>query len=241
MGGDARVSKASEKVASRNPAPVTHQPVEEPPFSRNLVTLSAPLSPGAEAVRALRTHVLGQHVQAGRRAIAMCGPSVGVGCTFVAANLAVAIAQVGIKTLLIDGDLRAPGINGLIKPTLSDAAGLGRCLAEPGSRVGEFIDDDVLPNLSIMYAGPPAENAQELLAREWFERVMSHCMRDYDFTIIDTPPANTYSDSRRIGNVAGYALVVARRNTSLVADVKTLVEQLIDDDVQVIGTIMNAD
>jgi Mrp family chromosome partitioning ATPase len=240
MGGDTGVRKPNEKAAKGAPAPEPHQPVEEPPFSRNLVTLSAPLSAGAEAVRALRTHVLGQHVQAGRRAIAMCGPAVGVGCTFVAANLAVAIAQVGIKTLLIDGDLRAPGINKLIKPTSSDAAGLGRCLAEPGSRVGEFIDDDVLPNLSIMYAGPPAENAQELLAREWFERVMSHCMRDYDFTI-DTPPANTYSDSRRIGNVAGYALVVARRNTSLVADVKTLVEQLIDDDVQVIGTIMNAD
>jgi capsular exopolysaccharide synthesis family protein len=233
------VSNAALKSEWKHPERETAQ--DAPAYSPMLVTLSAPLSAGAEAVRALRTHVLGQHVQAGRRAIAICAPSVGVGCSFVAANLAVAIAQVGVKTLLIDGDLRAPTIDQFVRPTTSEVRGLGLCLSEPGSRVGEFIEEDVLPNLSVMYAGAAAANAQELLAREWFERVMNHCMRDYDFTIIDTPPANTFSDARRIGNVAGYGLVVARRNTSLVADVKTLVEQLIDDQVQVIGTIMNAD
>jgi protein-tyrosine kinase len=209
--------------------------------SPRLVTLSAPISSGAESIRALRTHVLGQHLHAGRRALAICAPSVDVGCTFVAANLAVAIAQIGVKTLLIDADLRTPAIQQLVQPTATTSGGLTACLTEAGSRIGDFIDDDVLPNLSVMYAGAAAAHAQELLARDWFEDVMNHCMRDHEFTIIDTPPANTYADVRRISHVAGYSLVVARRNKSLVADVRTLVEQLLDDHVRVIGTLMNAD
>lgn len=205
----------------------------------NLVTLSDPLSPGAEAIRALRTHVLTQHIQAGRRGLAVCAASVDVGCTFVAANLAVALAQIGLKTLLIDGDLRAPGVHKLIPPK-SNTLGLAGCLAAKTGRAGDFVEADVLPNLSVLYAGEGALNAQELLARERFETVVNQCLRDYDVTIVDTPPANTSADARRISNLIGYALVVARRNKSLVSDVKTLVEQLVDDHATVIGTVMNA-
>jgi len=214
---------------------------KSPTLSPSLVTLNAPMSAAAEAIRALRTHVLGQHVQLGRRALTVCAPSLGVGCTFVAANLAVAVAQVGVKTLLIDGDLRTPQVDRFLSPAVATSGGLAACLAEPGSRVGDFIDDEVLPNLSVMYAGSASGNAQELLARDWFGDVMNHCMRDYDFAVVDTPPANICADARRISNVVGYSLVVARRNKSLVADVRTLVEQLIDDHVRVIGTLMNAD
>jgi protein-tyrosine kinase len=209
-------------------------------FSPNLVTLANPLSAGAEAVKAVRTHILSQHVNAGRRALAICAPSIGVGCSFVAANLAVAMAQVGLKTLLIDGDMRAPSIDKFIIPS-APPQGLAACLATPGVRVGDFIDEDLLPNLSVLFAGPAAHNAQELLTRDWFEDVMNLCLREYDLTIIDTPPANTCADARRISDVAGYSLLVARRNKSLVADLKILVDQLMDDEVTVIGALMNAD
>jgi len=214
-------------------------------FSQDLVTLSEPLSASAEAIRALRTHVLAQHIHAGRRALAICGPSEGVGCTFVAANLAVALAQVGINTLLVDGDLRNPAMGELFRrqDSETDAAasrGLSGCLASPGSRVGDFLEVDVLPNMSLLRAGPPTGNAAELLATEWFERVMNFCLRDHDITIFDTPPANLYADARRISTVAGYSLIVARRNRSLVADVRALANQITSDHGAVIGTVMNA-
>jgi protein-tyrosine kinase len=209
-------------------------------LSPELLTLSAPLGPGSEAIRAMRTHIITQHVNAGRRALAIAAPTVDVGCTFVAANLAVALAQVGVKTLLIDADLRSPAIDKFI-PSPNSTHGLSECLAAPGGHPGDFIDEERLPNLSVFYAGAPAENAQERLTREWFSDVMHHCMREYDFTVVDTPPANTSADVRRIGNIVGYGLVVARRNRTVVADVKTLVEQLIDDHVRVIGTLLNAD
>jgi protein-tyrosine kinase len=233
----ARMSPATSRLPGGQQGWSEREPAE---LSQSLATLTAPLSSAAEAIRALRTHVLAQHIHQGRRALAVCGPNSDVGCTFVAANLAVALAQVGISTLLVDGDLRSPMIDQMIKPR-SQQEGLRACLSSPGSRVGDYIDFDVLPNLSVLYAGVGSANAQELLARDWFGDVMNFCMRDFEATIIDTPPANSFADSRRISHVVGYSLVVARRNKSLVSDVKTLVEQLIDDRVHVVGTVLNAD
>lgn len=235
--------KAAQAAKPQTPAverPLNSASEPARALSPLLVTLSAPLSPGAEAIRALRSHVLTQHIQAGRRGLAICAPGQDVGCTFVAVNLSVALAQVGLKTLLIDANLRSPTVHKLIPPR-GNGEGLAECLASHDNLVGDFIEADVFPNLSLLHAGHVSTGSHELLAREWFADVVNQCLRDYDVTIVDTPPANTSADARRIGSILGYALVVARRNKSLVADVKTLVEQLIDDHTAVIGTVMNAD
>jgi protein-tyrosine kinase len=58
-------------------------------------------------------------------------------------------------------------------------------------------------------------------------------------TIVDTPPANSSSDVRRISTVLGYSLIVAGSNRSYVNDVKTLAAQLRSDHAKVIGTVLN--
>jgi protein-tyrosine kinase len=211
----------------------------EASFAPELVTLLNPLSASAESIRAVRTHILTQHVQPGRRALAICATSSGAGCTFLAANLAIALAQAGLQVLLIDADLREPAIAEMIRPA-APLEGLAECLVHPDFQVSDYVQPNVLPGLSILYAGQPALNAQELLSTERFERTLNACQRDYDITIIDTPPANSFSDVRRIAAVAGYALIVARRNKSLVPDVKVLVDQLVSDNAVVIGTVLNA-
>lgn len=207
-------------------------------LSADIITLSEPQGARAEAIRALRTHIIAQHVHGGRRALAVCAPSAGVGCTFVAVNLAAALAQVGIKTLLIDADLRNPAIDDFIPPSRA-ALGLQQCLATPDVSFIEAIEAEVLPNLSIMHAGGAASNPQELLAGDRFQQLMDVCLRDFDMTILDTPPANSCADARRISNVVGYSLVVARRDKSLIDDVKTLVGELQGDHASVVGTVLN--
>ena len=70
---------------------------------------------------------------------------------------------------------------------------------------------------------------------------MHVCLRQFDVTVIDTPPANSSSDARLIGSVAGYSLIVARRDKSFVSDIKTLSDQLKSDGVRVIGSVLNDD
>jgi protein-tyrosine kinase len=207
-------------------------------FSESLVTLSQPFQAPAESIRALRTHVMAQHVNEGRRALAMCAASRGVGCTFMAANLAVALSQIGVKTLLLDADLRSPSLEYLIRPP-APVEGLRQALAAPEHNFGDYVQIDVLPSLSVMFSGGPAAQPQELLASEHFTALMDFCLREFDATIVDTPPANSCSDARRVSTVVGYSLIVARRHRSLVEDVKTLASQLQGDHARIVGTVLN--
>lgn len=205
-------------------------------FSSSLVTLTRPTSPEAEAIRGLRSHIVTQHLNTGRRALAVCGASAGIGTTFTAANLAVALSQIGVNTLLVDANLREPGLERLIRPQ-QPPVGLVRKLAEDTS-YDEFVDARVLPNLSVIYAGSPAANSMELLASDRFKGLMDFCLRNFEATIVDTPPSNRSHGAKQISSVIGYSLIVAGRGKTFVKDVKTLAHQLTSDGVRVVGSVL---
>jgi len=186
----------------------------------------------------MRTHIMARHVEDGRRGLSMCAPTQGVGCTFMATNLAVSLAQIGVKTLLIDGDLRAPSVQRFIEPTVA-TEGLIQSLVVTDQHPYDMIHPEVLPNLSVLFSGGVAENAQELLGGERFKDLIDRCLRDFEFTIVDTPPINVCADARRISTVVGYGLIVARRHVTYFTDVGVLAAQLQEDGVKVVGTVLN--
>jgi protein-tyrosine kinase len=192
----------------------------------------------AESIGALRTHLLAQHLRDRRRSLAVCAPAAGVGCTYIAVNLACSMAMAGVKTLLIDANLRAPGVQRLIRPSVT-GPGLTDCLTDDTAPLGDAIHDNVLPNLSVLYAGAASDNPQELLAGATFKALVDTCLRDFDLTIIDTSAGNLGADTRRVAAVARYALIVARRDVSFVSDIKLLAGEIETDRAQVIGTFLN--
>lgn len=214
-------------------APITFSPLLD-----SFPVLRAVQDGQAECFRALRTNLVARHIEAGRRALAVCAVASNVGCTYIASNLAVALSQIGLKTLLIDANLRAPSVHEVLRPS-ETVAGLHQCLATSSHRYGEFIQDDVLPNLSVMFSGGVPNNPQELLAADGFVDLISFCLRDYEMTLIDTPPASRCSDAIRVGSIAGYSLIVARQHHTLVNDVKTLVAELESNRAKVVGTVLN--
>lgn len=204
---------------------------------KSMVTVSETSSRTAEAIRALRTHVMARHVNQGHRALAVCAPSRGAGCTFVATNLAVALSQIGVNTLLLDSDLRSPGVARAFGYK-SQRADLRTALSSPVN-FNDCLERNVMPGLSVLFSDGPAANAQELLASGRFKSLMDFCLREFDATIVDTAPANRYSDARRVSTVVGYSLIVARRNKSHISDVKVLADHLRGDHATVIGTVLN--
>ena len=207
-------------------------------LSSDLHILSEPTGIRAESIRVLRTHLIAQHLRDGRRSLAICSPAPQSGASYVAANLAVALAQTGVKTLLIDANLRRPGQQHFFTPR-QDVQGLLQCLTDPNLSLGDVILDDIQPSLSLLYTGGESASAQELLAGAGFKSLIDSCVRDYDLTIVDSPAANTSADARRIAAVLRYALVVAYRNHSYVKDIRTLVGELSSDRVRVVGTYLN--
>jgi protein-tyrosine kinase len=207
-------------------------------LSPDLVTMTDHRPQEAEAIRTVRTHIIARHLRDGRRGLAVCAPGKGSGCSFTAVNLAVSLAQVGVATLLIDGDLRGPQLQQFIRP-LGEASGLKQCLTSNDKDATDFIRPEVIPNLSLLYSGGVAPDAQELLGGAAFHKLIERCLRDFEFTIIDTPPANSCADALRISSMIGYTLIVAKGNVTRARDVTELASQLQEDGARVVGTVLN--
>jgi protein-tyrosine kinase len=228
------------------PAVTNLSPIEPPSseapasyvFRSDLVTLHDRRLAEAEAIRTVRTHVIARHLDEGRRGLTVCAPAAASGCSFTATNLAVALSQVGVATLLIDGDMRKPSVESRIQPS-SPPQGLRHYLASPDRPIGDFIHTDVLPHLSVMYAGGATEQAQELLGGDSFRDLIDRCLRDFEFTIVDTPPANDSADSLRAVSVVGYALIVARTNVTMLKDLTVLSRQIQENGGRVVGSVVN--
>ena len=231
---EADVAEARQAIEGR----LAHSLHPSHAVSDELVVISDPASPRAESLRLLRTQVIAQHVGAGRRAFAVTGATDGSGATYIAANLAAALSQVGIKTLLVDANLRNPRLDSVfgIDP---NGPGLSSYLTLDVNRPERVIYPNVLPGLSIVPAGPPVARPQELLSGARFRTGVDILLRQFDVALFDTPATNENADALTVAGVLGYGLIVARRDHSFVKDVETLAAQLAAARATVIGSVLN--
>lgn len=215
-------------------------PAGSPPFrlSRSLSVLSEPGSVQAEEIGALRTHLLANHLRERRRSLLISSASPDVGSTHVTASIGLALAMAGVRTLIIDANMRDPSLESLIRPE-TPVIGLRQCLEDDVSLLGTAICKDVIPGLSVLYAGGIAASPQELLSGANFKTLVTDCLRDFDLVVVDTPASNRCADAQIIATILRYAMVVARRNVSFLSDIKLLVRQLEGSGATVIGTFLN--
>jgi capsular exopolysaccharide synthesis family protein len=206
--------------------------------SNELVVITEPNTVRSEAIRLLRTQIIAQHLKIGRRGIAVVAPVEGVGCTFIAANLAASLSQVGVKTLIVDCNMRSPRVDQVfgLDP---NSPGLSSFLTVQVARPERVVHANVLPNLSVITAGPPVMLPQELLSSTRFRDGVNTLLREFDLVLFDTPPANSSADALTVGGVVGYAMMVARRDQSYFRDVSTLVTQLQSTRCAIIGSVLN--
>ena len=214
------------------------QRTERRAVSDELVVLSDPVSAKAESIRLLRTQIIAQHIKVGRRAVAFVAPVDGVGCSYLVANVAAALSQVGTKTLLVDGNLRSPRLDQIFG-LAANGPGLSSFLTLKAARPERVVHANVLPNLSVITAGPPVARPQELLSSTRFRDGMNTLLREYDIALFDTPAANSCADALTISGVIGYAVIIARRNRTFVADVATLSQQLVAARSSVLGSVLS--
>jgi len=207
-------------------------------FSAELVVACAPTHPCAEEIRTLRTQMMVRwhNERNERRCIAIVSPGSGDGRSYLAGNLAVAFAQAGDRTLLIDADLRRPRQHGIFK--LSNRVGLSTLLAGRGDH-GGALPAPGFGALSILPAGPQPPNPQELLLRPALGSLIERVLPAFDVVLIDTPAAASSADAQGIALRAGAALVVARKDSTRVDDIIGLAGRLRDSGTAVLGTVYN--
>lgn len=206
--------------------------------SQELVAAYQPFSRQVEELRALRSQLMLRWFtgEAGHRALAVAGTGRGEGRSYVAANLAVVFSQLGERTLLVDADLRHPRQHALFR--LDDKSGLSSWLA--GRAQSEAIQSvPGLAGLSVLTAGAVPPNPQELLGRTQFAELLAQVGHDYDVILMDTPAIETGADVQTIAARAGAALLVARKDHSLLPALQGLASALSDSGAAVVGAVMN--
>jgi protein-tyrosine kinase len=205
---------------------------------RELAMLVRPFSRQAEAVRALRNR-LGRDGAAGAealRVLAVVSADRGDGKTFLAANLAVALAQRGGRTVLVDADLRGPRQHEVFD--LDPGTGLAGMLsgrADPHAiRAVHGVG-----GLFVLPAGQVPPNPLELVERADFARLIALLKARFDHVIVDTPAARYGADALAIADRCGAALLLARRHASALAAVQALAGTLAEGPVRVAGLVVN--
>jgi len=208
-------------------------------ISDELVIAADPFNPRAEELRGLRTQLMIRWSKAGvkHRVLAIVSPGSGEGRSYVAANLAVAFAQLGERTLLIDADLRKPRQHRIFN--IADRVGLSSVLSGRAGRdavqpVSEF------GSLALLPAGAPPPNPLELLSRTALADLLKAARPDFDVVIFDTPPAKLYGDAQSVAFQAGSAIVLARREHTRLEDSNGVIRDLSLAGALVAGTVLNA-
>jgi protein-tyrosine kinase len=213
-------------------------PQERRMLGDELVVLNEPFGPRAEYFRALRSQVLMRLFSdvGNKPCVAVISAEEGDGKTYCAANLALSLAQLGGRTLLIDADMRSPRIHEVFK--LDNRSGLSGVLSGRADK-GVIQTVDGVGSLFVLPVGTTPPNPLELVERPAFNLLMHELRGKFDHVIVDTPAARLGSDASVIAARCGSAVVVARRHATRMTPLQELVAGFDGSSVRVAGVVVN--
>jgi exopolysaccharide/PEP-CTERM locus tyrosine autokinase len=211
---------------------------EENPISKYLITFLNPHSFEAEQFKILRTHIFFPLSGKIPRIIAVTSSVPGEGKSFVSANLAVSIAkEIDRHVLLIDCDLRKPKIHKYFG-FKNNLPGLSEHLSQK-TELSSLLLKTKVNKLTILPAGPPAENPSELLSSEHMASMLKEVSQRYSdrLVILDTTPVTITAESVTLTRYVDGVLLVVRHGYTLKSHLKDLVKMI--DHEKIIGTVLN--
>lgn len=205
-------------------------------LSKDLVIVHKPFSVQAEAIRNIRTQLLLSGSVDSDPCISITSAQRGDGRSYFAANLAVALAQLGKKTLLIDMDLRRPRQCQIFN--IPNKYGLSMLLK--GSQNESIVlQMEGIPMLSVLPAGPTPPNPLELLSSDRMEKLIAEYRRNYDYIVLDTAAGSEHSDAELISKMAGTAVVLVRQNNTKFDLAKEHTDKIRNLNIKIAGCVVN--
>ncbi len=205
-----------------------------------LVAQHLPKSQMSEAFRALRTALLLSRPDHPPQVILVTSALPREGKTTAAANLAVTLAQLGDKTVLVDADLRKPGIGRLLNLGTGKYAGLSSYLAGVSTLDLVTVPHPAIPNLAAIPTGPLPPNPADLLSSHKLTEAIAELRKKFKFVVIDSPPIMAATDAVILSVQAdGVLLVVRSGETPKEAFTRTR-DLLVSVNCHLLGVVLNA-
>jgi succinoglycan biosynthesis transport protein ExoP len=205
-----------------------------------LVAQHLPKSQMSEAFRALRTSILLSQADHPPQVILVTSALPREGKTTAAANLAVTLAQLGDSTVLVDADLRKPGVGRLLNLGGGKYAGLSSYLAGVSSLDLVTVPHPAIPNLAAIPTGPLPPNPADLLSSHKLADAIAELRKKFKFIVIDSPPIMAATDAVILSvQTDGVLLVVRSGETPKEAFTRTR-DLLNSVKCRILGVVLNA-
>ena len=203
-----------------------------------LVTYERPKSEGAEAYRALRTSILLSSFGAPPKVILVTSAMPQEGKTTISANTALVLAQRGSRVLLVDADLRRPGVDKVFG--LRPQVGLSTLISGSSKAEDAILPCPEVPSLWILPAGPIPPQPAELLGSTVMKDHIARWRNEFDHVIIDTPPCLSVTDAVLLSPEADRVILVARSGQTTRPALRRACDLLLQVNARVMGIVLNA-
>ncbi len=229
----------------------TQTPPASSKLDPRLTALFQPDSVQAEAIRSLRSELMLRYFTASgavgqtnpatnqpdlaRRALAIVSAENAAGTALLTANLAISFAQLGLRTLIVDSNLRAPQLNRLFN-LHEYAPGFSDWIAERSPVVPSAVEQ--VRSLWIMPAGTSAPNPQELLANKHYQQRVSALTQRYDVALFNTAPMDSNRDAQLVAAQTGAAVLVAQQHLTATKTLVAIGNRLRELGVRLLGTTL---
>ena len=202
-----------------------------------LPSLHDAMSPAAEAFRALRTTIRFQAEENSQKILLVTSAGPHEGKSLVSANLAAALAQMGLSVSLIDANLRTPNLHAAFG--VSQNPGLADYLS--GGGTPEFHENCGAAGLRLLAAGTVPDNAPELIASRRMADFIADLARQSDHVILDTPSVLLAADATALARCVDGVLFVVRANQTRRDHIQRAKAMLAQIDAHVLGVVFNDD
>jgi receptor protein-tyrosine kinase len=163
------------------------------------------------------------------------------GKTTVVSNLGIALAEIGGKVLLIDGDMRRPQLHKVFDQ--ANRRGLGDFLLQSSATNGLAlevpVDKTSVPHLYLLPSGASTDNIFGLLYSGGMPQLLSRFREEFDYVLVDAPPCLEYADARKMARYADGLVLVVRANYTGRKTAQAAVRRLECDGIRVTGVILN--
>jgi capsular exopolysaccharide synthesis family protein len=233
------INPASQPLEILDGVPVNGDTAGAPAASKYVPHQASHLDPRssvAETFRSLRTTILFSGLDSEIQVLALTSSAPQEGKSTTSANLAIVMAQMGKKTLLVDADLR--------RPVQHSVFGLPR---EPGltnllfdrTTFEEAVQATDIPNLYVLPCGIIPPNPAELLGSQRMIQLIQRLRNEFDFVLLDTPPVVAVTDALLLGHVADATVIIARAGHSRIDALLRAMDSVERSGANLLGVVLN--
>lgn len=204
---------------------------------RDLQAHIQPTSSPAEGFRTLRAAVSLAKNSDKLRNIAVTSTIPSEGKSLVASNYAIVTAQTGLRTLLVDSDLRRPSVHKAFQ--LQSPIGLSAYLSGRVHSIDEIVHKTEVPNLDVICCGATPSNPSELISSKQMLQFLEDVSSRYDRVVVDCPPVSAVADPLVVGSMCDGLIFVTKFNKIRREHALRSVQRIQDAGIFIIGCVLN--